>query len=169
MSLLEALRLETGDERIAGFMAIGRDLRELLDRRLAPCGVTYAQYALLQFIGHPRGADGKPIDPPIRATEIARYYGYAQRTVTVALNSLETRGYILRERSPTDRRSYMLGLTTKGQKTLARAEVAYKKIRSNIFSGIPINQWAMFAYAIPSMLRYIATETRKDKLKKRRK
>lgn len=57
-------------------------------------------------------------NPGISQTALSQANGRDKSTLTPVLDDLEQRGFVLRERLPTDRRSYSLRLTTEGAKAL---------------------------------------------------
>ena len=57
-------------------------------------------------------------NPGATLTAIGRASGRDKSTLTPAINDLEHRGLITRERSPSDRRSYVLSLTREGKNLL---------------------------------------------------
>ena len=56
------------------------------------------------------------IEEPRRMSEIAKRLGVTVGTLTTNMNSLEDKGYIVRERSKTDKRVVLVVLTPKGRK-----------------------------------------------------
>jgi len=56
------------------------------------------------------------IEEPRRMSEIAKRLGVTMGTLTTNMNSLEEKGYIIRERSETDKRVVLAVLTPKGKK-----------------------------------------------------
>lgn len=56
------------------------------------------------------------IEDPRRMSEIAKRLGVTVGTLTTNMNSLEDKGYIIRERSKTDKRVVLVVLTPKGKK-----------------------------------------------------
>ena len=56
------------------------------------------------------------IEEPRRMSEIAKRLGVTVGTLTTNMNSLEDKGYIVRERSKTDKRVVLVVLTPKGKK-----------------------------------------------------
>ena len=59
-------------------------------------------------------------NPGLTQTALGRASGRDKSTLTPALNDLERRGLITRERSPSDRRSYVLSLTREGKALLQK-------------------------------------------------
>lgn len=166
MTLLKSLRDKALDERFDGLFAIERELRALLDRKLAPLGITYAQLALLRLISRLNAPDPDGQVSGVRATDIADYYGFAMRTVTVALNRVVASGLVERGRSPTDRRAVNLSLTGKGADVLAKAAPCVEKAR-NVFNGLPASHWNRLWTTIPFLLIEIQKENRRDELRAR--
>ena len=161
MELTRVLLKKQIDERIDGLFAIERELRAMLDRKLAPFGVTYAQYAMLRFIGEPRGAVAVQPDNVVRATDIADYFGFALRTVTVTVNGLVNAGLVRRRKSPTDGRVQELLVTPKGHKVMGQAAEAYLQA-TRIFQHLPRSHWNALWHTIPSILIEIEAENRLD-------
>lgn len=58
-------------------------------------------------------------NPGLSQTAIGRAAGRDKSTLTTALDDLARRGLVRRDREPTDRRSYRLHLTPKGEEVLA--------------------------------------------------
>lgn len=161
MELTKVLWRKQIDERIDGLFAIERELRALLDRKLAPLGLTYAQYAMLRFIGEPRGSVANGPDAVVRATDIADYFGFALRTVTVTVNGLVKAEWVRRRKSPTDGRVQELLATPKGRKVLDEAAKAYSQAL-RIFQRLPRSHWNALWHTIPSILLEIEAENRLD-------
>ncbi|WP_296280492.1 MarR family transcriptional regulator [Pseudoxanthomonas sp.] len=161
MELTRVLLKKQIDERIDGLFAIERELRAMLDRKLAPLGVTYAQYAMLRFIGEPRGAVTSGPDNVVRATDVTDYFGFALRTVTVTVNRLVNAGLVRRRKSPSDGRVQELLLTTKGQKLLDEARVPFRQT-TEIFKDLPGSHWERLWHTIPSILLVIAKQNKRD-------
>lgn len=166
MELTRVLLAKQIDERIDGLFAIERELRAMLDRKLVPLGVTYAQYAMLRLIGEPRGAVALQPDNVVRATDIADYFGFALRTVTVTVNGLVNAGLIRRRKSPSDGRVQELLVTPKGQKVLGQAVEHYRRAL-RIFERLPRSHWNALWHTIPSILLEIEAENRLDERRDR--
>lgn len=171
MTIRKALRDHDADERVDGWFAVERELRALLDRRLKPCGLTYAQFALLRFICEPRGADGKRTSSPVRAVDIAHYFGFAPRTVTIAVDGLVDLKYVKRiKRSTGDRRTSDIVPDDAADSVLACGKCEYEKVVDVVIQQLKSKQqlnatWHM----IPNVLDNIDRQHRIDALKKRRK
>ena len=84
-----------------------------LDSVMRTHGASLAQVKLLAFIQ--RG-------DLVRSTDIGEAFGYAPRTVTVAIDGLERDGLVRREGIPNDRRVKRISLTDLGRDTLRNVE-----------------------------------------------
>src|SRR6185295_10290019 len=87
----------------ASFQAFAREAEEI---DLRP-----GRFSVLLLIGR---------NPGISQTALSRANGRDKSTLTPALNDLERRGFIVRTRTKSDRRSYQLSLTASGQAMLRR-------------------------------------------------
>ena len=69
-------------------------------------GLTPSQMHAIEIVGH----EGR-----LRMRELAEKKGVTTGTVTVMVDRLEKEGYLIRESHATDRRSYVIALTDKGE------------------------------------------------------
>ncbi len=79
-------------------------------RRVGQTELSPGTFAVLTLIRH---------NPGISQTALSRADGRDKSSLTPALNALERRGLILRQRLPTNRRTYALSLTPAGERVLA--------------------------------------------------
>jgi DNA-binding MarR family transcriptional regulator len=84
----------------------------LMDAALTPLGLRMRQYRMLRILH----ADG-----PQRQTTLGAALGLDRTTTVQLVDELEAAGFAKRERSSTDRRSYLIGITPKGRRTIAKA------------------------------------------------
>lgn len=166
MELTRALLNKQVDERIDGFFAIERELRALLDRRLRSTGLTYAQCAMLRFIAQPKGIAASRESGAVHAADVVRYFGFAPRTVTVAVNALVKAKVLRRRRSSTDKRVQTLILTVEGQNALELANREYLRT-AQLFGKLPRSHWNALWYTIPSILLGIEAENKLDARRER--
>lgn len=99
----------------ASFQAFVQEAREI---DLSP-----GRFATLMLIGR---------NPGISQTALATANGRDKSTLTPILEDLERRGFILREKMKTDRRSYQLTLTDAGKKMLDQLTVCAKRHDDNL-------------------------------------
>ena len=69
---------------------------------------------------------------PCRVSELVRVFGHKHSTMTSLLDRLEKRGFLERKDNPEDKRSYLIGLTSKGRKAAARVNVLVEEIEREI-------------------------------------
>lgn len=76
------------------------------------------------------------IEEPRRMSEIAKRLGVTVGTLTTNMNSLEDKGYIVRERSKTDKRVVLVVLTPKGKKANYHHKDFHKDMIKAIVNGL---------------------------------
>lgn len=76
------------------------------------------------------------IDEPRRMSEIAARLGVTVGTLTTNMNSLESKGYILRKRSETDKRVVLVVLEEKGRKAFFHHRDFHKKMIKSIIKDL---------------------------------
>jgi len=81
-------------------------------------GLTGPQLVILHTINN---------QPGITPKNLAEQVTLSQGTVTTIIDRLESRQYVIRQRSETDRRSWMLNLTEAGKKLLQQAPTPLQK------------------------------------------
>lgn len=149
--------------RLDHLMAIERELRALLDLRLKPYGLTYAQLAVIQFIHSPRDKDDRPIETAIRPADVANHFNFAPRTVTEALNRLSQ--YVVKARNPHDRRSVVLKLTPKAITTLAETRRLLEETQGDVFAKLARTTDNAMWSGLPGIRINIAQARRRDELR----
>ena len=103
-------------------------------------------------------------NPGISQTALAAANGRDKSTLTPILEDLERRGFVVRERMKTDRRSYQLTLTEAGKKMLDQLTVCAKRHDDNLDRIIGAKDRAKFL----QILQKIATEIGRDELTERK-
>ena len=83
-------------------------------RRVGNADLKPGRYAILSIIAE---------HPGLTATDLSRACGRDKSTLTPALKDLSRRGFVVRERSSTDERSYIIDLTPAGKKLLQQLRV----------------------------------------------
>ena len=89
-----------------------RSLARRFDEVLRPFDLTNGQFSLLMSLNRP--------EPPAMGP-VASLLAMDRTTLTAALKPLERRGLVKVSQDPSDRRSRILSLTSKGHKLLIRA------------------------------------------------
>ncbi len=105
-----------------------RDWRAVLDRRLAPLGLSQAKWQPLLYLSRAEG-------PPTQA-EIARYLDIESPTLVRQLDRLEDDGWIDRKSCPGDRRARHIHLTPRARKVCAEIESVVGEVRKQLLCHV---------------------------------
>ena len=76
------------------------------------------------------------IEQPRRMSDIAKRVNVTMGTLTTNMNSLEEKGYIIRERSKTDKRVVLVVLTPKGKKAFCHHRGFHRNMIKAIVRGL---------------------------------
>lgn len=91
---------------------LGSAITEAADDRLSAARLTGREYSILSIL---------ETDGPGSQAELARLLGKVPAMVVMAVDALEERGFVTRERDPDDRRRTRVVLTAAGRRALAKA------------------------------------------------
>src|SRR6478609_9649305 len=112
------LRPDTGDPVIDSVVGAGNRIREGLNIELQACGLSLWTFKALKTLD----ALG-----PSRSVDLSDALCIAPRTVTGAVDALESEGLVERQPHPTDRRAHLLVLTPAGDERLDTARAIHTK------------------------------------------
>ena len=98
-------------------------------------GVTPVQYAALHTVGGSPGIDQRTL---------ARTIGFDTSTIAGVIDRLESRGLMLRNASPQDRRVRLLSLTDEGHALLDVIEPAMLRAQERMLEPLPKRERAEF-------------------------
>jgi DNA-binding MarR family transcriptional regulator len=118
----EEVRAEGVDSLFLVWLA-ARSTEALLDRALAPVGLSGDEFALYSMLAARRS---------ITPTELARWMAAPPTTVSSYVKRLESRGHASREPNPDDRRSYRLRLTRAGRAAHVRAVALVRPLSTQV-------------------------------------
>jgi DNA-binding MarR family transcriptional regulator len=93
--------------------------------------ISPGRFSLLALLG---------FNPGINQTDLSRAVGLDKSTLTPALDQLERKGIIIRERTAADRRTYALSLSPKGHALLARLLARVEKHEEAIVAPLTANE-----------------------------
>jgi DNA-binding MarR family transcriptional regulator len=99
----------------------------MLDEHMITGGLSLARAKVLQVL------DQKG---PVRQGILAQELGYAPRSVTQAVESLEREGFLIRRPDPGDQRAKVVVLTKEGSAALAAGWVAGQRVLEEIFGTL---------------------------------
>jgi DNA-binding MarR family transcriptional regulator len=83
--------------------------------------------------------------------QLSERTGTRASTLTGLLDRLESRGYLMREVDPADRRSFRLPLTDLGQETAARALAAISALEREALSRLDATQLAGYRAVVTAL------------------
>jgi MarR family transcriptional regulator, organic hydroperoxide resistance regulator len=83
--------------------------------------------------------------------QLSERTGTRASTLTGLLDRLESRGYLMREVDPADRRSFRLPLTNLGQETAARALAAISALEREALSRLDATQLAGYRAVVTAL------------------
>lgn len=115
------------------YLAVAYRVRKVLDERMTTSGLSLARTKVLQVLEH-RGS--------MRQTALARELGFAERSVTQAVEALERDGLVERGSDPVDGRAKLVTLTAEGAAALAASTEAGDRELQRIFGTLDTDQLA---------------------------
>jgi MarR family transcriptional regulator for hemolysin len=103
---------------------LGSAITDAADDRLAAARLNGREYSILSIL---------ETDGPGSQAELARLLGKVPAMVVSAVDALEQRGFVARERDPSDRRRTRVVLTAAGRRALAHGnEIADETVAANL-------------------------------------
>jgi MarR family transcriptional regulator, organic hydroperoxide resistance regulator len=128
-----------------------RAFQHLLERRIAPYGVTRGQWYFLRVLWTKDGVSQR---------ELSESVGMMEPTTVIALQSMEKAGLVRRERSAEDKRKAQVWLTPKARKLKARLLPVARHITMQSREGVTRAEFELFRDVIMRMTANL------DKLKR---
>jgi len=119
-----------------------RAFQRLLEKRIAPFGVTRGQWYFLRVLWTQDGLSQR---------ELSARVGMMEPTTVIALRSMEKAGLIRRVRSADDRRKAQVWLTPKARRMRDRLLLVARGITDQAEEGISPEELAAFRHAISRM------------------
>jgi MarR family transcriptional regulator, organic hydroperoxide resistance regulator len=119
-----------------------RAFQKLLERRIAPYGVTRGQWYFLRVLWN---ADG------LSQRELSARVGMMEPTTVIALRSMEKSGLIRRLRSDEDRRKVRVFLTAKAKRLRDELLAAARGVNCDAEHGVTTRDLAVFRRVITRM------------------
>lgn len=106
-------------------------------------GLSPAQMHTIEVIGHQQD---------MRMKELAERLGVTTGTLTVAVDKLEKKGLVERKPHRSDRRSWLVALTPKGQAAFAQHDRFHNDFTKDISEGLTNKEIAMFSSLLGKLL-----------------
>ncbi|MGE0735372.1 MAG: MarR family winged helix-turn-helix transcriptional regulator [Alphaproteobacteria bacterium] len=137
-------RVEFPAELSAGYLVrdAHRAFQHVLEKRIAPFGVTRGQWYFLRVLWDEDGLSQR---------ELSTRVGMMEPTTVIALNSMAKAGLIDRVRSAEDKRKTHVWLTAKAQKLRNTLLPVARGITEEASEGVPREELATFRKVIARM------------------
>lgn len=97
-------------------------------------------------------------NPGINQTDLSRGVGVDKSTLTPALDQLEKKGLILRQRTAADRRTYSLSLSPTGEQLLTELMAKVEQHERNIVTGLTASERVTLNRLLKKMARSLGSE-----------
>lgn len=129
------------------YLRLGKRIRSLSARRLAPLGLTPSQGRALRTIAH--------ADHPLRIVALAERLGIVPRSATAVVDDLERAGLVTRHPDPTDRRSVLVQLSPAGEARLTEMRESRQRAAEDVFTALTDRDRAKLAEILRTVERAI--------------
>ncbi len=113
------------------FLAVHLQIRRRLDSALAETGLSLARYRFLAMLSE---------HGPCRSIDMAKHFGFAPRSITEAIDTLEHEGLAIRMPDPHDRRAKVISITEKGLEALRVSSAYRKEVVEAVFANLDHSQ-----------------------------
>ncbi len=97
-------------------------------------------------------------NPGINQTDLSRGVGVDKSTLTPALDQLEKKGLIVRQRTVADRRTYSLSLSPAGEQLLSELMTKVEQHEKNIVAGLTAAERVTLNRLLKKMARSLGSE-----------
>lgn len=108
-------------------------------------GLSTPQMHTIEIVGHEDGS-------PLRMKELAKKMGVTTGTLTVMIDRLEQQGLLKRTPHETDRRSYLIALTEKGQTLFAEHHQYHLRLTEEITATLSAEEQALFSAVLEKII-----------------
>lgn len=117
------------------------------DKRLAPLGLTAAQYAVVLMLAQSDAST---------SSELCRLMDYDRGAMTRLLQRLEGKGVVTRSQDPSDRRVQILKLTDKGKRLHGQVQPTIDRLHAQALSGLDEDQAKVLATLLCRVIHNLA-------------
>ncbi|MBE5877553.1 MAG: MarR family transcriptional regulator [Lachnospiraceae bacterium] len=97
------------------------------------------------------------IEEPRKMSDIAKRRSVTVGTLTTNMNSLEDKGYIIRERSKTDKRVVLVTLTEKGRKAFYHHRDFHKKMIHSLVKDLDESEMKVLIKSLTNIDQFFKT------------
>ncbi|MGH2863293.1 MAG: MarR family transcriptional regulator [Solirubrobacteraceae bacterium] len=104
------------------------EIAEALPRRATMLSHLFIKHSSLAISRTEIGVLRAAYEQPQRITSLAAAEGVTQPAITLLVNRMEERGWVLRRHDPTDRRAVLVALTTEGRAAFEELRAEYRAL-----------------------------------------
>lgn len=126
-SLVEHEIVEQEVDILFSVWLTARSAAALVDRALAPAGLTGDEFAIYSMLGSTAA---------MTPSRLAQWLAAPPTTVSSYIRRFESRGHVERAANPGDARSYQLALTVLGREALAAARAQYQPVLHQVSDAL---------------------------------
>ena len=123
------------------YLEVHHRMRRAFDGGMNACGVSLARTKVLSQLQ--RG--------PARPSVLAAEFGFAPRTITELVDTLERDGMVTRQPDRTDRRALLVALTSEGEAALAVGRGARARLMTQVFGALGPDDRATMARLLQTL------------------
>jgi DNA-binding MarR family transcriptional regulator len=124
-----------------------RAVRQGINERVRPYGLTTLQYTTLSVLGRGRGRDG------LSNAQLARRSFMTPQAMGEVIEALERAGFVKRNRHPNHRRVFPATMTAKGRRVLAACDDAVGEMEEEMMRHLSPSERAALLEALKSCVR----------------
>jgi DNA-binding MarR family transcriptional regulator len=104
------------------------DIAEALPRRAAMLSRLFLKHTTLDVSRTEIGVLRASVERPQRITELAASEGVTQPAITLVVDRMERRGWVVRQADPSDRRVVLVALTRLGRQAFEQLRAEYRAL-----------------------------------------
>ena len=124
------------------YLKVHHRMHRAFDGGMSACGLSLARTKVLAQLQR-----GGPARPSVLAAE----FGFAPRTITELVDTLERDGLAARQPDPTDRRALLVTLTSEGDAALAVAHATRARLMKQVFGALAADDQATLARLLQTL------------------
>ena len=138
---------ELQNELVQAMFRLKKMMNYGLGRDTNNINITMSEYILMREVAE----NTKDVYNPSALTEVREYLSVSKAAVSQMLNSLEKRGYILREIDPNNRRNIIVSLTEEGKTAFEKKNQEFYNRFEMVIRGIGEKDVSQFIAMINKM------------------
>ncbi|MCH1981861.1 MarR family transcriptional regulator [Ruminococcus sp. OA3] len=118
------------------------------------CDITNNDMHIIEAVG---------VEQPMNMSSIAKKMLVTMGTLTISMNSLVKKGYVLRERSEEDRRVVFIRLTEKGKRAYYHHEAFHREMIEAVVKGLAEDEKEILVTSLTQLKDFFMNYKKKQK------